>query len=50
MLVHLGLTAEAEALERAVDRLLAERKVLTPDLGGSARTADVERAILALLG
>ncbi len=47
MLEHLGYDAEARALEEAVARLLAERRVLTPDLGGTAGTADVARALVA---
>ena len=50
MLDHLGRRDEARALERAVDRLLTERKVLTPDLGGTAHTDDVTGALVHLLG
>ncbi len=46
MLEHLGRRGEARALGRAVDRLLAERRVLTPDLGGSAGTRDVAHALI----
>jgi len=49
MLDHVGRADEARRLDAAVDRLLAERKVLTPDLGGSARTGDVVKALVALL-
>jgi isocitrate/isopropylmalate dehydrogenase len=49
MLDHLGYDAEARALEQAVARLLAERRVLTPDLGGTAGTADVARELAELL-
>jgi isocitrate/isopropylmalate dehydrogenase len=49
MLDHLGLTDEARALEAAVERLLAERRGLTPDLGGAARTDEVADALVALL-
>ena len=44
----LGLTAEAEALETAIDRALAEAP--TPDLGGSATTRDAGDAVLRALG
>jgi isocitrate/isopropylmalate dehydrogenase len=49
MLEHLGKADEARRLDAAVDRLLAERKVLTPDLGGSAKTAELTNALIALL-
>jgi isocitrate/isopropylmalate dehydrogenase len=49
MLEHLGFTQEALALESAVDLLIADGKVLTPDLGGVAKTADVIDALLARL-
>ena len=49
MLDHLGLRDEALALERAVDRLLEEGRVLTPDLGGTAKTSEVVDALLHLV-
>lgn len=49
MLGHLGLRDEARALGAAVDRLLADGRVLTPDLGGTARTQEVVEALIALL-
>jgi len=49
MLARMGRAEEADALDRAVDRLLAERRVLTPDLGGDARTEDVADALITLL-
>lgn len=49
MLEYLGCDAEARALEAAVIRLLEDRRVLTPDLGGTARTDDVARALVDLL-
>jgi 3-isopropylmalate dehydrogenase len=49
MLRHgLGLTAEAAAVESAVDRAL-ESGLRTVDLGGSATTAEATRAVLANL-
>jgi isocitrate/isopropylmalate dehydrogenase len=48
MLAHLGHDQEARRLGGAVDRLLAERRVLPPDLGGSARTDEVAGAVIAL--
>jgi len=50
MLAHLGRRREAAALEAAVVRLLAERRILTPDLGGTAGTDDVARELIRLLG
>ncbi len=44
----LGLAAEADALERAVDAVI-ETGVLTADLGGRATTRDVADAVLAAL-
>lgn len=45
MLDHLGETASAAALMRAIEKVTAA-KVFTPDLGGSARTADVTKALI----
>jgi isocitrate/isopropylmalate dehydrogenase len=49
MLDHLGYTDEALAVQKAVARLLTDGNVLTPDLGGKARTSEVEAALIALL-
>lgn len=49
MMEHLGEAALAAALETAVRGVLAEGRVLTPDLGGKAGTADVVEALLARL-
>jgi tartrate dehydrogenase/decarboxylase/D-malate dehydrogenase len=46
MLEFLGQPTAATALEQAVLRVLAEGKVVTPDLGGGARTADVTAAVV----
>lgn len=48
MLEHLGEQAAADRLMAAIEATTADR-VFTPDLGGSARTADVTRAICAHL-
>ncbi|WP_310401366.1 tartrate dehydrogenase [Nocardia kruczakiae] len=45
MLDHLGESAAAAAVDRAVCDVLAEGKVLTPDLGGTATTAELGTAI-----
>jgi tartrate dehydrogenase/decarboxylase/D-malate dehydrogenase len=49
MLEHLGERDAAACLMDAIERTLAARDVLTPDLGGSATTADVTRRVCALL-
>ena len=38
MLDHLGESTSAQKLDEAVARCLNERRVLTPDLGGTATT------------
>jgi tartrate dehydrogenase/decarboxylase/D-malate dehydrogenase len=49
MLEHLGHPAAAEAVLDAIKRVLRESDLRTPDLGGTARTADVTAAILDVL-
>jgi tartrate dehydrogenase/decarboxylase/D-malate dehydrogenase len=49
MLEHLGETAAAAAIERAIERVLAENGPRTPDLGGTAGTTDLAAAITAAL-
>ena len=46
MLRHLGYGEPAARIEVAVDTVLSEGAVSTPDLGGKARTAEVTEAIL----
>jgi tartrate dehydrogenase/decarboxylase/D-malate dehydrogenase len=46
MLDHLGEKAAAERLMRAIERVTADPRLHTPDLGGTARTADVTAAII----
>ena len=48
MLEHLGEPAAAARLMQAIEAVTA-RQVFTPDLGGSARTADVTKAVLEAL-
>ena len=45
MLEHLGWTAEAARVQAAVQRCL-ERDLVTPELGGRLRTADVGQAVI----
>jgi len=48
MLEHLGEVKAAARLMKAIEAVTA-KKVFTPDLGGTARTVDVTRAIIAAL-
>ena len=48
MLEHLGEMKAAARLMRAIEAVTA-KKIFTPDLGGSARTQDVTRAVIAAL-
>jgi tartrate dehydrogenase/decarboxylase/D-malate dehydrogenase len=50
MLEHLEVPAAAAALQSAVKAILRARQPRTPDLGGTAKTSDVTRALLAELG
>jgi tartrate dehydrogenase/decarboxylase/D-malate dehydrogenase len=47
MMEHLGEKAAADLIDAAVRAVLAEGRVLTPDLGGTARTSEVTEAVLA---
>ena len=47
MLEFLGEKAAADLVSTAVRAVLAEGRVLTPDLGGRARTTEVTKAVLA---
>ncbi|KQT61872.1 MULTISPECIES: tartrate dehydrogenase [unclassified Aureimonas] len=49
MLEHLGEPASAERLMRAIERVTADPALHTPDLGGTARTDDVTRAVIAAI-
>jgi tartrate dehydrogenase/decarboxylase / D-malate dehydrogenase len=49
MLDHLGEASAAQRLMAAIERTLAAGDVLTPDLGGSARTAEVTARVCDLL-
>jgi tartrate dehydrogenase/decarboxylase/D-malate dehydrogenase len=46
MLEHLGEKAAAALLMKAVERVTADQRFHTPDLGGKARTADVTAAVV----
>jgi tartrate dehydrogenase/decarboxylase/D-malate dehydrogenase len=45
MLRHLGEEAAANAVDRAIQKVLAESQVRTPDIGGFSSTKDVGEAI-----
>lgn len=49
MLDHMGLHAAATRLQAAVEAVLAEGRVRTPDLGGEAGTVDLAEAVAARL-
>jgi isocitrate/isopropylmalate dehydrogenase len=49
MLDHLRAPRGAEAVRKAVARVLAAGTPRTPDLGGSAGTVEVGRAVLQAL-
>jgi isocitrate dehydrogenase (NAD+) len=50
LLESLGESAAAKRVQTAVGRVLADRRALTPDLGGSATTAEMAAAVAAALG
>jgi isocitrate/isopropylmalate dehydrogenase len=45
MLAHLGLTAEAERIHKAVATVLGDKRTRTPDLGGASTTSEVTAAV-----
>ena len=49
MLDHLGEKEAAQKVDQAVARCLNERKLLTPDLGGTASTSQVAEEVVRLL-
>ncbi len=49
MLQYLGFGSEARRLERAIERLYADGRTLTPDQGGTATTPDFCNALARLL-
>ncbi len=49
MLEHLGEAGAGRAMVAAIERVLAEGRVRTPDLGGAATTSDLTAAVTAAL-
>jgi isocitrate dehydrogenase (NAD+) len=49
MLDHVGKTALADRIRRAVDRTLRDDGVRTRDLGGKATTRDFTQAVIGRL-
>jgi tartrate dehydrogenase/decarboxylase/D-malate dehydrogenase len=49
MLEHLGETAAACDIERAVESLLGTTEIRTPDLGGASKTREVTDAVIELV-
>jgi tartrate dehydrogenase/decarboxylase/D-malate dehydrogenase len=49
MLEHLGERAAHDRILRAIEAVIADDKVRTPDLGGKATTTDMTRAVTAAL-
>jgi tartrate dehydrogenase/decarboxylase / D-malate dehydrogenase len=49
MLDHLGEPAAGARLMRAIERVTADKRCHTPDLGGTARTADVTAAVIGAI-
>ena len=49
MLDHLGHEDAGRAVVEAIERVVQDGKVLTRDLGGTASTSDVGKAIAALV-
>jgi tartrate dehydrogenase/decarboxylase/D-malate dehydrogenase len=47
LLEHLGEAGAARSLMTAIERVTADARYHTPDLGGSARTVDVTKAVIA---
>ena len=49
MLRRLGYVQGADRIDNAVNEVIREGKVLTPDLGGKSKTHEVTEAILKRL-
>ena len=49
MLEHLGEQKAADAIVGAIEKVVAETKLRTPDLGGKTRTSEMGKAIAEAL-
>jgi isocitrate dehydrogenase (NAD+) len=49
MLRHIGQREEADRIQRAVEKVIAEGRTVTYDLGGDAGTMEMARAIIAAM-
>ncbi|HKV55083.1 MAG TPA: isocitrate/isopropylmalate family dehydrogenase [Candidatus Binataceae bacterium] len=49
MLDYLGMRDESRRFEKAISKVYAEGKVLTPDQGGNGKTVELTRAVIANL-
>ena len=49
LLEHIGKNDVAAKIRKAVDLVLEDGSVLTPDIGGTATTIEYEKAIIAHL-
>jgi tartrate dehydrogenase/decarboxylase/D-malate dehydrogenase len=49
MLDHLGERGAHDRILRAIEAVIADERVRTPDLGGKATTEDMTRAVTAAL-
>jgi tartrate dehydrogenase/decarboxylase/D-malate dehydrogenase len=49
MLDHLGERAAHDAILRAIEHVIGDERVRTPDLGGRATTAEMTKAVTAAL-
>jgi isocitrate/isopropylmalate dehydrogenase len=49
MLDYLGFSADASRLDAAVRKVYADGRTLTPDQGGTAKTSEFTRAVIANL-
>lgn len=50
MLGHLGYTDAARLIEEAIETVVAQENLRTPDIGGKATTKDVGEAIIKIIG
>jgi tartrate dehydrogenase/decarboxylase/D-malate dehydrogenase len=49
MLDHLGERSAHDRILRAIEAVIADERVRTPDLGGKATTADMTKAVAAAM-